>query len=1180
MSVSEIERQSSASNKTFALPPLLRKEESGEEAAHYAGDSLYAFFERLGIAALPEEEGCTDLTSPEGQLDTLISVASRCQDEYDIDDEIDLLNASIECERRALKLSQEAGFPKIERFRALGSSLYLRFRRLRNLADIDEAIWHQNQAAALGSNEHDLYAACLSHLGVLWNERFQRLGRREDIDYAVDYQSQAVQIIPEDHPDRPMHLSNLGNSFHCRFQRLGKLDDLDRAIESHLQAVELTPKGDEGRPSRLSNLGNSWLSRFESLGELADLDRAITYHSQAVQLTPDDHPKKPVRLSNLGNSWLTRFEHSGELADIARAVDLQSQAVHLTLDGHPGRPMYLNNLGDCWIRRFQRLGDLADLERAIEYQTQAIQHTPEDHPRWPRYLNNLGGMLVKRFERLGELADIDRALKYQAQALQTAQDGHPDRAWYLYSLGNSWDRRFERLGELMDIDNAIECQSQSVQLTSKSDPRRPSRLNNLANSWFRRFEYLGELGDIDRAIEYQRQVVQLTPEGNPNKPGRLSSLGNSWLGRFKCLGEVEDLERAIDYQSQAIQLIPDDHLSRLMFLSNLGGLRLIRFERLGEPRDLDDSIECKLKALELTPGDYAYRPDVLKGLGMAYLNRFYSRANRDDLGLALNAFRDGAKAGVFRPLTQTQCAKLWARTSIDLNESPLDGYRTAFQMVPHLVWLGQTVQHRRQVVTNISNLSAEAAAWAISTHKYDLALEWLEQGRSVIWNQTLQLRTPFESVSAADPELGRQFRDIASQLEVASSCAATAYEAPNLSIDLLDRAQNHHTIALRWEELLTRARQLPGFENFLLPRKWRELKKAAKDGPVVVINVYNTRCDALIVVPQREDLVHVPLNKFSHEKLSRMKIQPFHLASRCDDSTDRGFKPDRPQSTLQLLAQLWSDVVGPVLEKLSYAGSCQGDQLPHVTWCATGALSFLPLHAAGLYDGSSLGALDIVVSSYTPTLGALLSHSKQSTDPRSGILLVGQEASPGQASLPKTVDELKAIRRHASSTGFHQLDGASATVNATLSEMKRHGWVHLACHAIQDSQNPAHSAFYLYDGRLTLEEISKQNLPNKGLAFLSACETATGDSRLPDEATHLAAGMLIAGYPSVIATMWSIVDKDGPFIADLVYSQLIADGKMNHKEAARALHQAVIKLREKVGPKEVWRWAPFVHIGV
>ncbi|KAI0082963.1 hypothetical protein BDY19DRAFT_981531, partial [Irpex rosettiformis] len=54
------------------------------------------------------------------------------------------------------------------------------------------------------------------------------------------------------------------------------------------------------------------------------------------------------------------------------------------------------------------------------------------------------------------------------------------------------------------------------------------------------------------------------------------------------------------------------------------------------------------------------------------------------------------------------------------------------------------------------------------------------------------------------------------------------------------------------------------------------------------------------------------------------------------------------------------------------------------------------------------------------------------------------------------------------------------------------------------------------------------HLPNADLAVLSACQTATGDEKLSEEAVHLAAGMLNIGYKSVIGTMWSISDYIAP----------------------------------------------------
>jgi CHAT domain-containing protein len=80
--------------------------------------------------------------------------------------------------------------------------------------------------------------------------------------------------------------------------------------------------------------------------------------------------------------------------------------------------------------------------------------------------------------------------------------------------------------------------------------------------------------------------------------------------------------------------------------------------------------------------------------------------------------------------------------------------------------------------------------------------------------------------------------------------------------------------------------------------------------------------------------------------------------------------------------------------------------------------------------------------------------------------------------------------------------------------------VHLACHGIQHQDEPHKSHFCLSTGNLAISELMEMNLKGAFLAYLSACETAKGDMKHADEAVHLAASMLFAGFRSVVATMW------------------------------------------------------------
>jgi CHAT domain-containing protein len=116
---------------------------------------------------------------------------------------------------------------------------------------------------------------------------------------------------------------------------------------------------------------------------------------------------------------------------------------------------------------------------------------------------------------------------------------------------------------------------------------------------------------------------------------------------------------------------------------------------------------------------------------------------------------------------------------------------------------------------------------------------------------------------------------------------------------------------------------------------------------------------------------------------------------------------------------------------------------------------------------------------------------------------------------------------------------------------------------------------------LKLSSIIQQSLPRAGLAFLSACQTATGARDLQDESVHLAAGMLLAGYQGVIATMWSIKDNDAPHVAGDFYEHIIKTSLPDTSQAAAALHLAIRELKEKSDGKiSFFRWVPFIHVGI
>lgn len=172
-----------------------------------------------------------------------------------------------------------------------------------------------------------------------------------------------------------------------------------------------------------------------------------------------------------------------------------------------------------------------------------------------------------------------------------------------------------------------------------------------------------------------------------------------------------------------------------------------------------------------------------------------------------------------------------------------------------------------------------------------------------------------------------------------------------------------------------------------------------------------------------------------------------------------------------------------------------------------------------------------MVASYTPTLGALIEARRGLQPTQKNIakaVLVAEPSAPGLRHLDHVIEEVAAaaliISPVLATTIVGDVDpslpGKGATRKAVLDALPSASVLHLACHGQQDLDNPLESGFCLRDGRLSIAELMRLNLPQPLLAFLSACETAKGDDMQPDQAVHLAAAMLFTGFRSVIATMW------------------------------------------------------------
>lgn len=125
-------------------------------------------------------------------------------------------------------------------------------------------------------------------------------------------------------------------------------------------------------------------------------------------------------------------------------------------------------------------------------------------------------------------------------------------------------------------------------------------------------------------------------------------------------------------------------------------------------------------------------------------------------------------------------------------------------------------------------------------------MELLEQGRSVLWTQALNLRTDLTRLAAIAPTLADSLTSIRQVLDASMPETASPMPAGGTR-DQQEAADLRRRKAREWDDAVAQVRTLDGFEYFLAAVPYADLAAAATDGPAVVVNASRHGCHALLV---------------------------------------------------------------------------------------------------------------------------------------------------------------------------------------------------------------------------------------------------------------------------------------------------------------------------------------------
>ncbi|MFC6092234.1 CHAT domain-containing protein [Saccharothrix lopnurensis] len=797
-----------------------------------------------------------------------------------------------------------------------------------------------------------------------------------------------------------------------------------------------------------------------------------------------------------------------------------------------------------------------------------------------------------------------------------------------------------------DLDAAIPVAARAVEHCPEEHPHRPQVLSNLAGLLRTRAESHPRPGDLDRAVELLREAVARTDPAHATGPVHRLNLSVALRARYADGGREEDAAEAVDLARRAVEALPVDDPRRAVVWTNLGWVLRLRHrrrrDRSGHAAATDhstghgaavagysaaghaaaDHTAATTAAAATDPiaadhaaaaghttaehvaaTDHAATADHAAATAAAAADHA-ATDHVTDHAAATAAYRAAAEFTAAPALVRVPAAAGWALLSADRADwaSAVEGFGTVVALLPQLAWHGAERGARERRLGRWQGLAAVGAAAAVVAGDPDRAVELLEQGRSVLWAQVLQTRTDMSVLHERDPALHDRLRAAAAELAGAGApdgpTGLPPVLAPGFPHDDARHEQAHRIrLAGEWDRLLARARALPGLAHLLRVPPLADLRDGLPDGPVVLLNLHERRCDALVVHRDRP-VAHVPLPDLSLSEATERTNAYLHALRVLDATDSPGGRAGARQTLLATLEWLWDAVAEPVLDHLGPTG---GEF--RLWWCPTGPLTLLPLHAAGYHDPADTPAgrtvLDRVVSSYTPTLRALArartAGSPATADRR--VLVVSLPETPptpgteALSPLPGARAEAEFFRRVLPGAHTPRV-GEEATRAAVTADLRTHAYAHFACHGGQDPRDPSTGALYLRDGPLTVLDVAGLDLAHAELAYLSACRTAVGGTTLPDESIHLAAALQLAGYRHVIATLWTVADRTAVEVATAVYSALLGDAGPHDAGAgagpraadldltgtAHVLHRTVRALRD-AAPRDPTRWAPYIHSG-
>lgn len=614
--------------------------------------------------------------------------------------------------------------------------------------------------------------------------------------------------------------------------------------------------------------------------------------------------------------WSVQAEMMYHIASATSDLHLMDEGIQLcclalrhisTL--HPLGFQFLRFYGSFYNLRGVFLDNPSDLESASSIAEEAVGVPGLSPGARSGALYMWAQGVVIRADRTGDLDILERGINgiREARLLLSPQNAFQGAIAAL--LARALRIHFENRGQMPALDHIITLCDRNTDLIQ----RQPQLAVNIAEAMIIRAQTVDHrrtqqlLNDAIGLLQSRMPYISTAGDATGERANADLQLVRASLMQARCgLDPALDPHTVLGLARECLSLCTA--IQRPTAVTHLSDVLLSQALRTGDKSFLEQAQALLDNEVPYECGSWCQAHYCAARAG-ALLVRHMLTGVADHLTGAWSQFRAAVAMGSGRARDQFYFSMRWAESARELGhlDVALEAYRRSIDLIPEVVFLGQSVVGRIESVRQANGLACSSATLALTLNDVASAVSFLEQARGITWSQLRRSsHPPIEEL----PEALR-----------AKLSSAVMHEQEIVQMDWTTRRHKAENLS----KIIKHIRSTPGFERFLLPPTLSDIVKTLQsvNGYASVLIPSESYCDVVLLgTPNDLGCRHMRLSSMNTRRLLELNKQ-FSTAFSAVRSGQPVIKRKiasmsvnvalRGDTSEEVLSILWRDLVHPIL---------------------------------------------------------------------------------------------------------------------------------------------------------------------------------------------------------------------------------------------------------------------------